>query len=146
MIYESLKNDYKNFMIAKQNNLKNCVQLVLADIKQYSVDTRKDIDDNACVNIIKKNIKQVEESVVYAEKAKNQDMVSDFKERINYLNKYLPEMLSEEDVEKQVFSLLSNESNLNKGAAMKIVMPVLKGKADGKMIANAVEKFLSKTS
>lgn len=146
MIYESLKNDYKNFMIVKQNNLKNCVQLVLADIKQYSVDTRKDIDDNACVNIIKKNIKQVEESVVYAEKAKNQDMISDFKERVNYLNKYLPEMLSEEEVENQVFSLLSNESNLNKGIAMKIVMPVLKGKADGKMIANAVEKFLFKTS
>ena len=55
-------------------------------------------------------------------------------------------MLSEEDVEKQVSSLLSNESNLNKGIAMKIVMPVLRGEADGKIIANAVERFLSKTS
>ena len=142
MIYEVLKNDYKKFLVEKNGNLKDCVQLVLADIKQYSVDSRKEITDEVCISVLNKNIKQVEESKSFARDRK--DLVAMYDSRIEYLKQYLPTMMSREEVESVVFSALKDISPLNKGVAMKTVMPILKGKADNRMISEVVEDFLSK--
>lgn len=143
MIYEALKNDYKKFLVEKNGNLKDCVQLVLSDIKQYNIDNRKDVTDEVCLSILNKNIKQIEEAVVFMEGDNRIDLLELYNERINYLKKYLPKMLSDEEVKKEVYDILSKESNLNKGSAMKLVIPVLKSKADGKIISKFVDEFLS---
>jgi uncharacterized protein YqeY len=143
MIYDNLKNDYKNFLKNKNTNLKTCVQLVLADIKQYSVDTKKDITDDVCISILNKNIKQIYESKEFAEKEKREELVNEYEARVKYLNTFLPVALSKEDVKKIVYSILSEIRPLNKGIAMKAVMPTLKGKANGKIISEVVENYLS---
>lgn len=141
MIYEALKSDYKKFLVEKNSNLKDCVQLVLADIKQYSVDNRKEITDDVCISILNKNIKQTEETLSFVRD--KEDKVCIYEKRIKYLKQYLPTMLDEEEVEKIVYSTLENITPLNKGIAMKTVMPILTRRADGKLISKVVDRFLS---
>jgi uncharacterized protein YqeY len=67
---------------------------------------------------------------------------------MTYINELAPKMMTEEEVLKVVkdwfeqVSVLYKDNNFNKGAFMKIIMPELKGKADGKVISAAVDKVL----
>lgn len=63
---------------------------------------------------------------------------------MTYINELAPKMMTEEEVLKVVKDCfdLYTDNNFNKGTFMKIIMPELKGKADGKVISAAVDKVL----
>lgn len=69
---------------------------------------------------------------------------------MTYINEFAPKMMSEEEIYKIVkdelvlYSILCKDDKFNKGTFMKIIMPELKGKADGKLINKIVTDILSK--
>ena len=69
---------------------------------------------------------------------------------MTYINEFAPKMMSEEEIcefvknELVQFSINNKDNKFNKGAFMKIIMPKLKGKADGKLINKIVTDILSK--
>ena len=69
---------------------------------------------------------------------------------MTYINEFAPKMMSEEEICEFVkneivqFSINNRDNKFNKGAFMKIIMPKLKGKADGKLINKIVTDILSK--
>ena len=69
---------------------------------------------------------------------------------MTYINEFAPKMMSEEEIYEvvkdklELFILLCEDNKFNKGAFMKIIMPKLKGKADGKLINKIVTDILSK--
>jgi anaerobic ribonucleoside-triphosphate reductase len=69
---------------------------------------------------------------------------------MTYINEFAPKMMSEEEICEFVkneivqFSINNRDDKFNKGAFMKIIMPKLKGKADGKLINKIVTDILSK--
>lgn len=69
---------------------------------------------------------------------------------MSYINEFAPKMMSEEEICEVVknelvqFSVNNKDNKFNKGAFMKIIMPKLKGKADGKLINKIVTDILSK--
>ena len=69
---------------------------------------------------------------------------------MTYINEFAPKMMSEEEIcefiknEIVQFSINNRDDKFNKGAFMKIIMPKLKGKADGKLINKIVTDILSK--
>ena len=69
---------------------------------------------------------------------------------MSYINEFAPKMMSEEEICEFVkneivqFSINNRDDKFNKGAFMKIIMPKLKGKADGKLINKIVTDILSK--
>ena len=69
---------------------------------------------------------------------------------MSYINEFAPKMMSEEEIcefiknEIVQFSINNRDNKFNKGAFMKIIMPKLKGKADGKLINKIVTDILSK--
>lgn len=69
---------------------------------------------------------------------------------MTYINEFAPKMMSEEEIcefvknEVVQFSINNGDNKFNKGAFMKIIMPKLKGKADGKLINKIVTDILSK--
>lgn len=64
-------------------------------------------------------------------------------EKISILQPYIPRMMEEDEVMEKVKEILSNANVSNKGAAMKLVMPELKGKAENKTISKCVDAFLA---
>ena len=69
---------------------------------------------------------------------------------MTYINEFAPKMMSEKEICEFVkneivqFSINNRDNKFNKGAFMKIIMPKLKGKADGKLINKIVTDILSK--
>ena len=73
--------------------------------------------------------------------ANRPDLLEGFKVCMGYIDELAPKMMSEEEVRKEIELILSRTNISNKGMAMKLIIPVLKGKADGKIINKIVSEF-----
>lgn len=142
---ERLQEDLKSSMKNKDTVRKSVVTLVRAAIKQVEVDTRVELDDDAVMDIISKQLKQRNDSLAEFEKAGRDDLVEQTKSEITILKEYLPQQLSEEELEKIVLETISelNASSMkDMGAVMSALKEKTRGRADGKLTSTLVRKHL----
>ena len=97
---EKLQEDLKSSMKNKDTIRKSVITLVRAAIKQIEVDQRVELDDVAVMDIISKQLKQRNDSLAEFEKAGREDLIEETKSEIQVLKEYLPQQLSEEELEK----------------------------------------------
>ena len=145
---EQLMQDYKDAMKSADVLRKDTVNMVRAAIKQYEVDQRVTLDDDAdIVKIIKKQVKMRADALSDFAKAGRDDMVEAYKNEIEILKAYLPEEMGEEEIKARVQEIaekLGIEADMkNMGKLMKSAMAELKEKADGSAVNKAVKEFLS---
>ena len=122
--------DYKDAMKSADVLKKNTVNMVRAAIKQYEVDQRVTLEDDAdIVKIIKKQVKMRADALEDFAKAGRDDMVEGYKKEIEILKSYLPEEMGEEEIRAKVREIaekLGVEANMkNMGMLMKSVMAFL---------------------
>lgn len=145
---EQLMQDYKDAMKAADSVKKETVNMVRAAIKQYEVDQRTELNDDAdIVKIIKKQVKMRTDALADFVKAGREDMADAYEQEIEILKSYLPEEMGEEEIKakvKETADKLGIEEGMqNMGALMKAVMAELKDAADGSAVNKAVREFLS---
>jgi len=142
---EKLMDDFKEYMKSKDKVKKNVVTMVRAAIKQREVDERIELVDADVVDIIAKQIKQKKDSISDFEKGKRQDLIDLTNEEIQILLQYLPPQLSDEELDlivKEAIEATNAQSKKDLGKVMAIIMPKVKGKADGKHINEIVAKYI----
>ncbi|MBC2576514.1 GatB/YqeY domain-containing protein [Peptostreptococcus canis] len=142
---ERLQEDLKSSMKNKDTVRKSVITLVRAAIKQYEVDNRVDLDDAGIIDIISKQLKQRNDSLAEFEKAGREDLIEETKSEIQVLKEYLPQQLSEEELEKIVVETISEvgaTSMKDMGKIMAIIKPKTAGRADGRKINELVKKNL----
>lgn len=141
---ERLMADLKDAMKNKDKLRKDVITMVRAAIKQKEVDERVELDDADIENIISKQLKEKKSSIEEFKKGNRQDLVDQTKAEIEILLKYLPEQLSDEEL-KEIIKKVIDENEITSmkdiGKLMKNVMPLIKGKADGKQV-NIIAKEL----
>ncbi len=138
-----LTEDMKAAMKAKETDTLSTIRLVNAAIKQFEVDERTEADDAKVTAIITKMIKQRKDSAkIYAD-AGRQDLADKEQAEIAVLQRYLPEMLSAEQVEAEVAAAIAQTGAAGMGDMGK-VMGVLKTKLAGKADMGAVNQVLKK--
>ena len=123
--------DMKAAMRARETQRLAAIRLVLAAIKQKEVDERKDLTDQDVVSVIEKMIKQRRESISQYEKAARADLADVEKFELAVLQTYMPQPLSESEVEAAVAAALT-ESGAQGVRDMGKVMGVLKNKLAGR--------------
>ena len=104
---EKLQEDLKSSMKNKDTVKKSVVTLIRASIKQYEVDNRVELEDDAIIDLIAKQLKQRRDSLVEFEKANRDDLVSETEAEIEVLKEYLPQQLSEEELNEIVKATIS---------------------------------------
>ncbi len=142
---EKLQEDLKSSMKNKDTIRKSVVTLVRAAIKQYEVDNRTELADEGIIDIISKQLKQRNDSLAEFEKAGREDLVVETKSEIQVLKEYLPQQLSEEELEKIVIETISEvgaSSMKDMGKIMVAIKPKTAGRADGRKINELVKKNL----
>ena len=142
---EKLQEDLKSSMRNKDTVKKSVVTLIRASIKQYEVDNRVELDDEGIIDIISKQLKQRKDALTEFEKAGREDLVSETNAEIEVLKEYLPQQLSEEELNEIVISTISEvgaTSMKDMGKIMSAIKPKVKGRADGKLINELVKKNL----
>ena len=141
---ERLMADLKDAMKNKDKLRKDVITMVRAAIKQKEVDERVELDDADIENIISKQLKEKKSSIEEFKKGNRQDLVDQTNAEIEILLKYLPEQLSDEEL-KEIIKKIIDENEITSmkdiGKLMKNVMPLIKGKADGKQV-NLIAKEL----
>jgi len=144
-LQEKLMEDLKASMKSKEKVRKNVVTLVRAAIKQREVDERIELDDTDIIDIIAKQIKQKKDSIKDFEKGNRQDLVDLTNEEIKILLDYLPPQLSNEELDsivKDAIEQTGAQTKKDLGKLMALIMPKVKGKADGTQVNQIVAKYL----
>ena len=142
---QKLQEDLKSSMKNKDAIKKSVITLIRASIKQYEVDNRVELEDDEIVDLIAKQLKQTRDSREEFLKAGREDLVSKAEAEIEVLKEYLPQQLSEEELNKIVISTISEVGATSMKDMKKImtsIMPKVKGRADGKLINELVKKNL----
>jgi len=122
------------------------LKMVIASVKDEEIKNGKDLKDVGVEKVLRTETKKIKDSISQYEKMERKDLVSEEKKQLDILEKYLPELMSEEDIRKVVeakASELEISSTKEMGKLMGIVMKELKGKADGGVVHQIVQDTLS---
>ena len=144
-IKDELTSAMKESMKSGDNMAKLTLRGVLAAIQLVEVDQRVELKDEDVLGILQKQVKSRNESIADAEKAGRQDLIDEAKAEIGIIDKYLPAGLSEEEIEaivKEAIKEAGATSPADMGNVMKILMPKVKGRADGSLVSKMVKDLL----
>lgn len=143
---QQLQDDMKTAMRAKDKFRLGVVRMLLAAVKQIEVDTRSELNDSQVLSVVEKLVKQRKESAKQFEAGGRPELAEKEQQEIQVLTAYLPEQLSEAELE----SLVDQAIQQTGAAAMKDmgkVMGIIKGQAAGRadmsVISSLVKQKLS---
>lgn len=142
---EKLVQDFKVAIKNGDTASKTAIQVARSAVLQVEKDTKVTLDDDAIVEIIAKEVKKRIDTLPDFEKSGRQDLIDNLKAEIEVLKKYLPQQLSEDEIEeivKRVISSVGATSAKDIGKVMQAVLLETKGKADGKLVNQIVKKLL----
>ena len=142
---EQLFADLKTAMKEKDTLKKDIVQLIRSGILQYEKDNKVELDDEGVLDIISKQLKSRRDSLPDYVKSGREDLIEKLNKEIEILLSYLPEQLSEDEIQKIVAEAVAESgaaSVKEMGKVMAIVTPKVKGRADNKVVGNLVRKML----
>lgn len=136
-----LTEDMKTAMRAKDQVSLSTIRLINAAIKQFEVDERTEADDAKVISILTKMVKQRKDSAKIYTEAGRQDLADKENAEIGILNRYLPQMMSAEEIKTVVEAVIA-ETGASGMADMGKVMGVLKTRLAGKADMGEVNKVL----
>ncbi len=144
---EQLNEDIKAAMKAREQEKLAALRLMLSAVKQREVDERITLDDAGVISVVEKMIKQRKDSIAQFEKAARQDLADKEKFEIGVIEAYLPQQLSQGEIDAIVAEAIAAtgaKSAADMGKVMGVVKPKLAGRADlGKVSALVKTKLAS---
>ena len=145
-IKEQLANDMKEAMKAKEKERLAVIRMVRGAIRQLEIDGKTELDDEAVIAVISKEVKMRKDSIVDFQKGGRDDLVAQNEAEIAFLMPYLPKQLTEDEVRelvKEAVEKTGASSPKDMGKVMGALMPKVKGRADGKMVNQLVKEALN---
>ena len=142
---ERLTDDMKQAMKSGDKFRLTVIRMIRASAKNLEIDLKRPLDDNELLDILSREIKQRKDSLQEFKKAGREDLVTDLAAEIEIISKYLPEQLTEEEIQeivRQTIQELGASSKADMGKVMGALMPKTKGRADGKLVNHFVQQYL----
>ena len=142
---EKLKKDMIEAMKSKDKFRLTVIRMVKGELDKEHIDKKREINDELLVEVVSRGIKQRNDSILEFEKAGRRDLVASVKDEIKILEEYLPEQLTEDEINQvidDVFSIVKPEGARDMGRVMKEVSPKLKGRADMKKVSEIIRAKL----
>ncbi|HBP39172.1 MAG TPA: aspartyl-tRNA amidotransferase [Clostridiales bacterium] len=143
---ERLLDDLKAAMRNKDTLRKDMLQIMRAAVLQVEVDTRQSLDDAAIAEILSREYKKRSETLQELAGSSRTDIIEKNRAEMAIIEEYLPRQLSENEIEslvRQAISQSGAQSARDMGQVMKVLMPEIKGRADGKLVNQVVRRLLS---
>jgi len=148
MLVEDIRNEMTAAMKAKEETKLRVLRGLISACTNELVSQKKKpgdiLDDESALSVIKRAVKQRQDSIEQFEKGGRDDLAQIEKEELKILSTYLPEMMSKEEIKKVAEAKkeeLGVEDKSRMGILMGAVMAELKGKADGKDVKEVVDNL-----
>ena len=143
---ERLQNDLKHAMRQRDEVRKRTLRMALAAIKNQEIEARGELSDADVAAILQKEAKQRHETLDELAGVDRPDLFAAEQAELEVLTEYLPKQLGREeiaDLARQVIADVGAEGPRQMGQVMRVLMPQLKGRADGKLVNEVVRELLS---
>ena len=145
---DRLTEDMKQAMKDKEaGKLKlSVIRMVRSAAKNIEIDRHKELDDNELLEVVAKEVKMRKDSLEEFRKANRPDLLAVLEQEIAILMEYLPEQMTEAEVRGLVTQAVADaqaSSPKDMGKVMALLMPKVKGRADGKLVNSLVKELLS---
>jgi uncharacterized protein len=148
-LQKRIDEDLKDAMRAKDAARLSVLRLLKAALKNAAIEkvgADGELSDPDAVAVIRKQVKQRQDSIESFEKGGRADLADKEKSEIAVLNRYLPQAMSAEELQKMVAETIAEAgatSRAQMGAVMKALQPKIAGRADGKTLSTEVARQLS---
>lgn len=148
MLEEKILNDYKEAMKARDSLRSSVLSCLRAEIKNVEIAKNKNsLDDHEVVAVIKKQIKQRQDSIEQFRSGSRDDLADKEVKELKILEVYLPAQLSEEELKKiieEIVQALQAQGFKDMGKVMKEAMARVGQTADSKLLSDLVKARLAK--
>ena len=145
-LVEIINEDMKLAMKSQDKDTLKVVRMIKSAVQLAKIELKHDLSDEEVVDVVAKQIKMRKDSIVEFAKASRNDLVEEYSREIDILNKYMPEQLTKEEVEKiidEAFLLINPSSQKQMGLIMKEVNPKVRGKFDMGEVSKIIKDRLS---
>lgn len=144
---QKLETALKDAMRSGDNMRRQTVRMVMSAIKLNEVEKGTSLDETGIIAILQKEVKSRQEALQEAQKANRADLETQSKEEIDFLESFLPQQLSPDELNALVRETIqevgaSNPADM--GKVMKALMPKLQGRAAGNQVSQSVREQLQK--
>ena len=146
LLKERIQNEVKEAMKAKDTVRRDALRLLTSAFKQVEVDERIELDDEATLKIIQKQVKQRQDAAAQYKDAGREDLYDKEMAEIAIYEAYLPKQLDDADLEtriKEIIVKVGAASMKDIGKVMGTASKELSGIADGKRINECAKALLS---
>lgn len=126
---------------------KRTIRMVLAAIQLAEVEKRGPLDEAGVASVLQREVKMRHESIQDAEKAGRPDLIESTRAELELLQTYLPQQLSPEELEAIVREAIAEAGATGPqelGKVMKVLMPRVQGRADGKTASGLAKDLLAR--
>ena len=144
-LMEKLTADMKEAMKHGEKERLSVIRLVRGAVRQAEIDGKKTLSDDEIIGVITKEVKMRRDSIEEFERGNRADLVEKTQAEIAILMPYLPEQLSADEVRRLVEAAVSEvgaTTAKDMGKVMGVLMPRVKGRADGKLVNEIVRSLL----
>ncbi|WP_033828376.1 GatB/YqeY domain-containing protein [Bacillus andreraoultii] len=140
-LLERLNEDMKHAMKNKEKDKLSVIRMIKSSLQNESIKLGKELSEEEEITVLSREVKQRKDSLQEFEKAGRSDLAEKIKTELTYVKKYLPEQLSEDELKeiiKEAIKEVGASSKADLGKVMSVVMPKIKGKADGSLVNKIV--------
>lgn len=145
-LVEQLKQDMITAMKDKDKDRLTVIRMVKAALDKEKIDKKIEITDDLLIDVVNKQIKMRNDSIEEFKKASRDDLVESVTKEVEVLMNYLPEQLSEEEVESiisEVITTVDASTMKDMGKVMQEVTPKVKGRFDMKKVSEIIKSKLN---
>lgn len=143
---ERIDSDLKDAMRAKEAGKLAVLRMLKSALKYAAIEKPEGaLDDSAATQVIRKQVKQRQDSIESFEKGGRPELAAKEKEEMEILNAYLPKGLSAEELSALVREAIAEAgatSRAQMGVVMKALQAKVAGRADGKALSAEVQRQL----
>lgn len=143
-MFKKLQEEIKAAMIAKDHVKRDVLKMVLNKAREIAKEAKtEDVSDDMIVEAAKKELKQIQQTIASLKGKEDCSLYQESIRKASILEEeYIPQQMSEEQLRKELSKFIEENGLKGQGkAAMKIVMPAFKNKADGKLISKLVSEL-----
>ncbi|REJ26149.1 MAG: hypothetical protein C6P37_14120 [Caldibacillus debilis] len=146
-LLERLNEDMKSAMKNKEKERLSVIRMIKSSLQNEAIKLGKSqLSEDEEMTVLSREVKQRKESLQEFKKAGRQDLVEKTEKELAVVSQYLPQQFSEDELRqiiRQTISEVQATSRKDMGKVMAAVMPKVKGRADGSLVNQIVQKELS---
>ncbi|GDX62989.1 hypothetical protein LBMAG34_5230 [Candidatus Saccharibacteria bacterium] len=146
-LIDQLESDLAEAMKLRDEVRTTTLRLLKSALKNYQIELGHDLTMQEALSVLQKEAKKHQDSIKQYEDAKREDLANEEKAELDVIEKYLPEQMSQDEVEKAVDSAIAElgaSGPADMGKVIGLVRQKTEGQADGSMIAELAKQKLSK--